>query len=91
VVAFKRSLTLYIILVFHVLCIGEEPEYRPFRDLRSVLEAGRPREQVKNHGTQVLFLCKAALRFFSSLADTFHWSEDPSSAWLVPSTVEDPP
>jgi hypothetical protein len=31
-------------------------------------EAGRPREQVKSHGrtsTQVLFLCKAELGFFS--------------------------
>jgi hypothetical protein len=87
-------------LVFHVLCMGEGPEYRPFRDLKSVPEASRPREQVKNHGracTQVLFLRKVALRFFStyqnsdSLADTFHWSEDPSPAWLVPSTAEDPP
>jgi hypothetical protein len=24
------------------------------------------------------------------LASTFHWSEDPSRAWLVPSTAEDP-
>jgi len=24
------------------------------------------------------------------LAGTFHWSEDPSTAWLVPSTAEDP-
>jgi hypothetical protein len=51
-------------------CIGEGPEYRPFRDLTSVPEAGRLREQVKNHGrasTQVLFLCKAELGFFHLL------------------------
>ncbi len=30
--------------------IGEGPEYRPFRDLRSMPEAGRPREQVENRG-----------------------------------------
>jgi hypothetical protein len=24
------------------------------------------------------------------LAGTLHWSEDPSTAWLVPSTAEDP-
>jgi hypothetical protein len=79
----------------HVL--GEGPEYRPFRDLTSVLEAGRPREQVKNHGracTQVLFLCKAELGFFHLLeivtgSGTFRWSEDPSTAWLVPSTAQD--
>jgi hypothetical protein len=47
--------------------------YKPFRDLRSVPEGGRPREQVKNEGrracttTQVLFLRKAELRFFHSL------------------------
>jgi hypothetical protein len=46
------------------LCIGEGPQYKPFSDLRSVPEAGRPREQVKNHGracTQFLFLPKAEL------------------------------
>jgi hypothetical protein len=25
------------------------------------------------------------------LASTFRWSEDPSTAWLLPSTAEDPP
>jgi hypothetical protein len=30
--------------------MGEGPRYRPFRDLRSVPEAGRPREQVENRG-----------------------------------------
>jgi len=29
------------------ISIGEGPEYRPFHDLRSVPEAGRPREHVK--------------------------------------------
>jgi hypothetical protein len=48
------------------LCTGEGPEYRPFCNLRSVSEASRPREQVKNHPracTQVL-LHKAELEFF---------------------------
>ncbi len=40
--------------IYHFLgliCIGEEPEYKPFHDdLRSVPKAGRPREQVENHG-----------------------------------------
>jgi hypothetical protein len=42
--------------------------------------------------TQVLFLRKAKLGFFhclensDRLASTFRWSEDPSTAWLVPST-----
>ncbi len=60
--------------------IGEGPEYRPFRDLRSVPEAGRPREPVKNHGrgcTQVLFLHKAELGFFHFLEIV--------TGWLVPS------
>jgi hypothetical protein len=69
---------------------GEGPdEYRPFCDLRFLLES---------HGracTQVLFLCKAELGFFHILEivtawlGTFRWSEDPSTAWLVPSTTED--
>jgi hypothetical protein len=45
-----------------------------------MLEGGRPREQVENHGracTQVLFLCKAELGFF-------HFLEIMTS-WLVPS------
>jgi hypothetical protein len=48
--------------------------------LRSAPEAGRPREQVENHGracTQVLFLCKAELRFFHFLEIV--------TGWLVPS------
>jgi hypothetical protein len=43
------------------LSIGEGPKYRPFSAFRSVLEASKPREQVKNHGrdcTKVLFLRK---------------------------------
>jgi len=45
--------------------------------------------------TQVLFLCKAELGFIhfrnsGRLAGTIHWSEDPSKAWLVLSTTEDP-
>jgi hypothetical protein len=42
--------------------------------------------------TQVLFLCEAQLGFFHFLeivTGTFSWSEYPSTAWLVPSTVED--
>jgi hypothetical protein len=53
-----------------VVCIGERPEYRPFHDLRSVHEAGRPREQVENQRracTQVLILRKAELGFFHFL------------------------
>jgi hypothetical protein len=74
------------------LCIGLE--YRPFRDLRSLPEASRPKERVSNHGracTHVLFLLKAELGFFSRfgnsdrLAGTFRWAEDPSTAWLLPS------
>jgi len=77
--------------------IGEGPEYRPFLDLRSVPEAGRPREQVGNHRracTQVPF---PELGFFhfseivtTWLVPTFPWSEDPSTTWLVPSTAQDP-
>jgi hypothetical protein len=60
--------------------IGEGPEYRPFRDLRSVPEAGRHRKPVQIHGrgcTQVLFLRKAELGFFHFLEIV--------SGWLVPS------
>jgi hypothetical protein len=85
----------------HISCIplsiGEGPEYRPFCNLRSVPEPGTPlREQVTSHGracTRVLFLHKAELGFFSlfmnsdRLAGTFCWSEDPSTAWLIPSTA----
>jgi hypothetical protein len=86
----------------HISCIplsiGEGPE--PFGDLRSVREPGTPlREKVTNHGracTQVLVLHKAEPGIFSlfinsdRLADTFCWSEDPSTAWLVRSTAENP-
>ncbi len=68
-----------------VLSTGEGPEYRPFRDLRSVPEAGRPREQVKNEGracTQVLFVRKAELGFSHFLEIV--------TGWLVPSTAKDP-
>jgi len=47
---------------------GEGPEYRPFHDLRFVPEASRPSEHVENHRrayTQVLFLRKAELGFFT--------------------------
>jgi hypothetical protein len=37
-----------------VFCIEEGPAYRPFRDLRSVPEDCRPREQVENHGRAYL-------------------------------------
>ncbi len=60
--------------------IGEGTEYRPFRDLRSVVEAGRPREQLENHGkacTQVHFLSKAELGFFHFL--------EIMTCWLIPS------
>jgi hypothetical protein len=56
--------------------IGEGPEYRPFRDLRSLPEAGRPREQVESRGracTQVLFLLKAELGFFHFLEIVTGW------------------
>ncbi len=45
----------------------------------------------------VVFLWKAELGFIhfleivTGLAGTFRWSEDPITAWLVPSTAEDPP
>jgi len=63
-----------------VVCIGEGPEYRPFSDLRSVPEAGRPREPVETHGrafTQVLFLRNVELGFFHFLEIV--------TGWLVPS------
>jgi hypothetical protein len=69
-----------------------------FQDLRSVPEANMAREHVKNHRracTQVLFLSKAEVGFFllfrnsDRLAGNVRWSEDPSRAWLVPSTAED--
>jgi len=62
-----------------IVRIGEGPEYRPFCDLRSLLES---------HGgacTQVLFLCKAELGFFHILEivtgwlGTFGWSKQPGS------------
>jgi hypothetical protein len=56
--------------------VGEGPEYRPLRDLRSV--HGRPREQVENRGracTQVLFLRKAELWFFSLLRNSDRLAE----------------
>jgi hypothetical protein len=58
------------------LYTGDCPEYRPFRDLRSVPEAGRPREQVENNGrpcTQVLFLRKPELGFFHLLEIVTGW------------------
>ncbi len=88
-----------ISLCVRCLCIGEGPVLRPLRDLRSVPKAHKSREQIENYGracTQVLFLHKAELGFFSlfrnsdRLARTFRWSEDPRIAWLVPSTAEDP-
>jgi hypothetical protein len=66
--------------VLRGLCRGERPEYRPFRDLRSVPQAGRPREQVENHGrayTQVLFLREALPGFF-------HFLEIVTGYWYVP-------
>ncbi len=57
-------------------CIGEGPEYTPFRDLRSVPKASRPREQVKNHRTTCTkfpFLCKGELRFFPFLEIVTCW------------------
>jgi hypothetical protein len=71
----------------------------PFHDLRSMLKASRRREQVENHErpcTSVFFLSKGDLGFFhfleivTGLAATFRWSKDPSTAWLIPSTAEDP-
>jgi hypothetical protein len=61
-------------------------------------KACRPREKVKNHGracTEVLFLGTQSwvfslFRNSDRLAGAFRWSEDPSIAWLVPSTAEDP-
>jgi hypothetical protein len=55
--------------------IGEGLEYRPFSDLRFAPEAGRPREQVEITEGPVLRSC---------------WSDDRTTAWLVPSTAEDP-
>jgi hypothetical protein len=55
---------------------GEGPRNRPFRDLRFVPEAGRPRKQVENRGrayTQVLFLLKAELGFFRFLEIVTGW------------------
>jgi hypothetical protein len=68
--------------------------YRPFCDLRSVPESSRLRDQVESHRrayTDVLFLCKAELRFFHCLEIVTGWlvpsaAEDPTTAWLVPST-----
>ncbi len=62
------------------LYTGDGPEYKPFRDLRSVPEARRPNEQVENNErpfTQVLFLRKAELGFFHVLEIV--------TGWLVPS------
>ncbi len=69
-----------------VVCRGEGPEYRPFSDLRSVPEAGRPREPVETHGracTQVLFLRNVKLGFFHFLEIV--------TGWLVPSRRSEDP
>jgi hypothetical protein len=39
------------------------------------------------HNELVFF---SLFRNSEGLAGTFRWSEDPSTAWLVPSTAEDP-
>jgi hypothetical protein len=70
----------YWVLVTVPLMYREGPKYRPFRDLTSVPEPGRPREHVENYGracTQVRFLWEADLGFF-------HFSEI-VRGWLVPS------
>jgi len=82
-----------------MLCIGEGPKYRPFRDLRSVSQAGRPRKQVENHRTactQVLFLWKAELVFFHVSEIVTGWlvpsvghKIQVEPGWYVPSTTED--
>jgi hypothetical protein len=60
--------------------VVSRPEYRPFRDSRSMPEDSTPKEQVSNHGracTQVLSLSKAELGFFHFL--------EIATGWLVPS------
>ncbi len=69
-----------------ILCIGEGPD---FRDLRSVPKTGKglywgPFPYVKQSWDFSLF------RNSDRLVGTFSWLEDPSTAWLVPSTAEDP-
>ncbi len=67
---FKDQFRHFVMLVFWgFFGIGEGPEYRPFRDLRSVPEAGRLRNRSKitEGPVLVLFLCKAELGFFHFL------------------------
>jgi hypothetical protein len=59
--------------ISEVLCIGKGTEYRPFRDLRSMPEAG----------TEVLFVCKAELGFFHFLEIVTGWLL-PSAGQKIP-------
>ncbi len=72
-----------------------------FQNVMPTEVAISPRAQISNQRrvcTQVLFLHKAELGFFHFLeivagwlvVATFRSSEDPSTAWQVPSTTEDP-
>jgi hypothetical protein len=70
------------------LCIGEGPEYRPFRDFRPV-----PRAHISIHRRACTPMRRRAgifslFRNSDRLAGTFRWSEDPTR--LIPSTTEDP-
>jgi hypothetical protein len=76
-----------------MLSVGEGPEYRPFRDLRSVPQAGRPREQFENR-RRVLFLRTAELGFFHFLeivwlVPSVGQKIPVEPGWYVPSTTED--
>ncbi len=69
--------------------IGEGPEERPLCDLRSVPEAGKLREQVKNHNRALLrsfsYIKQSRAGIFSlfknsnRLASTFRWLRSQSS------------
>ncbi len=71
----QDSVYINIQLTIRLICVWEEPEYRPLCDLRC-----RLRDQVENYWrayTQVLFLRKAELGFFHCLEIV--------TGWLVPS------
>jgi hypothetical protein len=56
-----------------------------------LIEPGRPREQVENHGKaftpQVTFLCKAELGFFQVLEIVTCWLVPPGGWYLPPQNI----
>ncbi len=80
------------------LCLGEGPEYRPFCNFRSVPRrvCGRNRLKIAEGLYSGPFLKYSRAGIFPLFrnsdrpAGTFRGSKESSTAWLVPSTAEDP-